>query len=433
MSNCYHVLACRAMDLVQKATASTVAGLIALGALAAHAQPAQPAQPAPDDLSVYVLTMGPGDHPFFKFGHNALWIQARQAPGMVFNWGTFVFDSPLLIPQFLRGRLKYWLSVSDVDMTIDNYRSENRTLEAQELDLSTAQKRELLRRLLDNARPQNRAYLYDYFWDNCSTRVRDAIDAVIGGRIKAAASGPATMTFRDQALRLTADLIPEYVGLHLGLGSLTDRPTTRFEETFIPAVLQAVLRDVRLAGPDGERPLVKAERTIFAADRPAKPVGPPAWTLHFALVGVAVALVFVGAGAMSRRSRAARAAFGALISVVGLVCGLLGTVLVLLWVATNHRSAHANENIFQLAPWTLALAYQGARIALDGPAKLARAHQSALQTVLAAAALSLLGIAGKVFTPFGQNNWAFIFLLLPTWSGLALSLHLAHLASQRRT
>ncbi len=63
-----------------------------------------PAEP----LSVHVLTFGPGTHPFFKFGHNAIWIQDRVArTNQVYNFGTFNFESIWLIPQFLLGRFEY--------------------------------------------------------------------------------------------------------------------------------------------------------------------------------------------------------------------------------------------------------------------------------------------------------------------------------------
>src|SRR5437867_1697879 len=82
--------------------------LLVLGAPArATAAPATPPEP---EIRISVLTMGPGDHPFFKFGHNAVVVEAAGRPPLVYNWGTFDFESPSLITDFLRGRLTYWLS-----------------------------------------------------------------------------------------------------------------------------------------------------------------------------------------------------------------------------------------------------------------------------------------------------------------------------------
>ncbi len=113
--------------------ATALAVLVISGAQFARAEPG-------DDLTIFVLTFGPGDHPFFKFGHNAILVQPKDDGGLVYNFGTFQFDSPALIPKFLRGRFKYWLSVSRMEDTYASYVSDNRTIEAQELDLTPAQK-----------------------------------------------------------------------------------------------------------------------------------------------------------------------------------------------------------------------------------------------------------------------------------------------------
>src|SRR5205814_4952094 len=128
----------------------------------------------------------------------------------------------------------YWLSVSPVERTLHSYESSNRTIEAQELDLTPAERYELWQRLVRNAQPENRAYLYDYFWDNCSTRARDALDVTLGGKLKAAGQAPASMSLRANALRMTSDLLWEYLGLHFGLGSPTDRPMNRCRRPSCP-------------------------------------------------------------------------------------------------------------------------------------------------------------------------------------------------------
>src|SRR5262245_59465499 len=103
--------------------------------------PAVPAPaPPPDPLHVYAMTMGPGNHPFFRFGHNAIWIRDVAAgTDRVYNFGTFRFDSPRLIFDFLGGRLNYWLSVSALTRVIGEYTHENRSVAVQELQLTPEQ------------------------------------------------------------------------------------------------------------------------------------------------------------------------------------------------------------------------------------------------------------------------------------------------------
>jgi hypothetical protein len=380
-------------------------------ARAAHAEPG-------DDLTVSVLTFGPGDHPFFKFGHNAIWVQQSSGQGVIFNFGTFAFDSPGLIPKFLRGRLVYWLSASSPESTLWSYQASNRTIETQELDLTPAERSTMFARLRDNARPEKRDYLYDYFWDNCSTRVRDVVDAVTGGKVREAGRAPGSMTLRAHALRMTADLPWEFFGLHFGLGSTTDQPVDQWSEAFLPEKLRDLLRRVRIDRDGVRRPLVKSERVLFQAERPPPPQRPPGLTGWFALFGLAAGGVLAGLGLMARRRSPARAALGLAAAALGLVLGLLGLILVLLWGATNHRAAYANANILQAAPWALVLLPLGVGTALGR----AWAAPGALLIAASAAVLSAAGLVAKLIPGPAQDNYIFIALLLPIWCGLTFAL-----------
>lgn len=410
-------VACYLSQAMVRRSLVRVALVAALGC-AAGAVPRPAAAEPGEDLTVYVLTFGPGDHPFFKFGHNAIWVQRRGGEGVVFNFGTFNFDSPALIPKFLRGRLTYWLSVGPIEETLYHYQASNRTIEAQELDLTPAERRALYERLVDNARPDKRDYLYDYFWDNCSTRVRDALDGLLAGAVRAAGQGPGAFTLRAHALRMTADLPWQYVGLHLGLGSTTDGPITEWHEAFLPERLRDLLRKVRVERDGEVRPLVKSERVLFAAERVPPPRHPPAALPLFLALGVATGGLLVLAAGPARRRRAARVLLAGAVGLLGLVLGLLGVVLVLLWVATNHKAAHANANILQLAPQALALVVLAVGIARGRATALRRAFLVAAS----AAALSSVGLIAKLLPGPAQDNLAFVALLLPLWAGMALAL-----------
>jgi hypothetical protein len=385
---------------------------VAVALLVGTATPAY-AEPG-DELTVYAITFGPGEHPFLKFGHNAILIQPKDEPGWVFNFGTFDFADPDLILKFLRGRFKYWLSVGGAEATMEAYAAENRTIVSQELDLAAPQKWALWLALRENARPENRAYLYDYFYDNCSTRVRDAIDRVTGGRLRAAGQAPGTLTLRAHALRSVADYLPEYIGLYLGLARATDRPIDRWTETFLPERLTDLLRAVRMPDGAGEKNLVKSEKVIYQSTRPAKPVRPPNWSVYFLGVGVAVGGALALLGRMGRRHKSARILLGCVTAGVGGGLGLLGLILACLWAFTNHKVAHANANILQFAPWTLVLFGYGIGVALGRQ----RATRRAAALALSAAVISVLGIVCKALPGLNQDNWPFILLCLPIWSGL---------------
>lgn len=105
------------------------------------------AQQDDDPLTVYLLTMGTGDMVWEKYGHNALWVRDdASGTDRVYNYGVFDFDSPGYWGRFIRGDWLYELAVSDIEFTLYQYAYLNRTVVAQELALSPAQKAEQLSR-----------------------------------------------------------------------------------------------------------------------------------------------------------------------------------------------------------------------------------------------------------------------------------------------
>jgi hypothetical protein len=390
----------------------------------ASAAPAPPPAPAPSDpLSIYVMTFGPGDHPFFKFGHDALLVRDRATGrDLVYNFGTFRF-APGLIGEFMKGRLTYWLSVSSLSITMASYERENRTIVLQELALPPATKRELVAQLEDNARPEKREYKYDYFLDNCSTRVRDAVDRATGGALHAVARAPGRLTLRDQALRMTADAVPLYLALDLVLAGATDRPIDRWAEMYIPEELERALRTVTVPGPAGPRPLVASEQTAFTADRPPPLERPPARFVPLLLVGLGIALVLVALGWAAPHRPLVRALFGIIVAAWGLLVGFIGCFLVYAWTMTDHVVTHRNENIFLCAPWAVSLLVLGVGVALGWR----RATLNALRVAVAALLFAMLGWGLKAHPAFHQHNAELIALLLPPWFGMAIGLlHARH-------
>jgi hypothetical protein len=392
-------------------------------AVAAAPVPAPP-PPVPDPLSIYVLTFGPGDHPFFKFGHDAILVRDHdKGTDRVYNFGTFRFDSPGLIREFMRGRLTYWLSVSTFEQTVASYERENRTIALQELALPAVEKQVLRLHLDENARPDKREYKYDYFLDNCATRVRDAIDRATGGALRESARAPGRLTLREQALRMTADYLPLYLALDLVLAGVTDRPTDRWAEMYIPDELARGLRAVALAGPSGTRPLVAGEQTLFLARRPPPLDQPPARGVSLLLVGLGIALLFIALGWAAPHRPSVRVLFGLAIAAWSLAVGFVGCFLLYAWLFTDHVVAHRNENIFLCAPWALVLGALGVGVAFGSR----QARLTALRFAVAGLLLALAGWGLKAHPAFHQHNAAFIALLLPPWMGMAVGLlHARH-------
>ncbi|MEZ4296032.1 MAG: DUF4105 domain-containing protein [Polyangiaceae bacterium] len=319
----------------------------------------RPAQATPgDELTVYVLTFGPGDHAFYKFGHDAIWIHNASAPvtrplqrDPVYNFGTFAFGDPALIPKFVRGKFMYWLSKQSIGTTVRIYQAENRSVEAQELNLTAAQKKALFDALEENAKEENKYYKYDYYRDNCATRVRDAVDTAIGGKLKEASQEPASMTWRQHTLRLTQEDAVLSMALTVVMGDVIDRPLTQWEEMFLPAYVQTGLRRVKVTGPDGsEMPLVRTEKVLAKTTRGPLPTETPRWLIWNLLAGLVLGGGMWVTGRFAKENLGARIGLSVLLFLAGFLC-ILGVLFVFVWVGTDHEVGWHNENILQFVPW----------------------------------------------------------------------------------
>jgi hypothetical protein len=364
------------------------------------------------------MTFGPGRQVWERFGHNAVWIHdPASGTDRAYNYGLFDFHQENFLLRFARGQMWYWMEGFPAESYAQVYVRDNRSVWIQELALPLEARRELKRFLEWNERPENRFYHYDYYRDNCSTRVRDAIDRVIGGRLKAQTEHVSTgTTYRFHTQRLTANDPVIFTALLVALGRPVDRPISAWEEMFLPLQLREHLRRVTIPGPSGTPiPLVRSERTIFLSTAPDPPAAPPSWTSAYLVLGLAIGGGALGLAALSRRSSVARWLLAVLLGGWTLLTGLAGVVLVGLWGLTDHVMAAHNENLLQASPLALLLA-----LLLPG---VFRHHAGAARAArLIALAILLLSIAGalaKLLPGFHQVNGPVVALALPAHAGMA--------------
>lgn len=361
---------------------------------------------------VSVLTFGPGDQTFSKFGHDALWVHDPRKPprqrDLVYNYGTFRFDSPWLIVDFLKGRLDYWLSVSTLERTVAAYRAANRSVSAQELALTSAQIEALTAFLAENAKPENASYRYDYYRDNCATRIRDVLDRHLGGALKSSAAAAAPLTYREHTRRLTVDAPLLFFALDLALGPLIDRPISEWEEMFLPARVASKLDQLKTA--EGA-PLVRRRFDLFEARRAPPPEGAPSFRWGWLLLGLGVGGGLYALARVERRW--ARASLAAGLGLVSAVAGLLGVLLLVLWLGTDHEVTYWNQNVLLCPFWMLAVPFLAPGFARSQP----RQTSAMLRLVAAAAAASLLALVLRAVLPSSQHTGPALSLFVPAWLG----------------
>ena len=375
-----------------------------------------PSTPSPgSELEVALLTFETGGLIWERFGHNAILIHdAAAGTDRLYDYGRFSFKQAHFFLKFARGEMWYSMGESDdPDAVVRFYAAEGRRIWLQELDLTPAQRLKLRAFLEWNIRPENAGYAYDYYRDNCSTRIRDALDLALGGPIRRYGVRPSGMTWREETRRLDEHNPLLYTGLMIGLGRPVDLEMSRWEQMFLPIRLRAHLDSVSVTGPDGvARPVVRSERVLAEGGRWPVPERPHDWTLRYLAAGIALGGLLVLLG------RRAPVAFLAVATLWALVAGLVGGLLTWLWGFSSHRAAHQNENLLLFNLLVLLLAFL-LPAAVRGRR---RAIQPARRLALVVTALAALGLVIKLVPGFHQSNLELIALALPVHAGVWLGL-----------
>lgn len=368
------------------------------------------AQAAP---RIGIATMQPGEIFFERFGHNAIIVDdPAQGEPLSYNFGFFDMDEDGFFGSFVAGDMQYFLAELPWRYDLQHYVDTGRGVSIQWLNLDDDQATALATALAENAKPENARYRYDYFLDNCATRVRDAVDRVLGGALKPQLiSRSQGNTFRSEAVRLASPAVWMWLGFDLGLGPSADQPMSRWEEAYVPMRLAASLREAKL--PDG-RPLVAEEVTVTPHRiAPEPPEFQRDWW-RWLIAGLALASLWLWLQARAPRSAASIALL------FWLVTGLLGALMAFIWFGSGHRFGWANHNLLLLSPLCLLLLPGGWR-------RMRGRHAASTPDRIFRFALTLI-TAGAVIAPFlhwivatPQANAHWIALLLPVHTAFAIA------------
>jgi hypothetical protein len=405
--------------------ARTIAGAtLALCAAFGAARAQTPRSPAPgprastpaasDDLDILLVTFGLGQEVFERFGHNAIWVHdAMNGTDVTYDWGNFSFQQPHFLRRFLTGDTRYWMEAKDANAMVEFYRGLGRPITLQRLRLTPDQKRNLRDFLRWNALEENKYYRYDYYLDNCSTRLRDALDRVLGGALRTATDSIRTpLSYRRESVRLTDGDRPIQTGIDIALGRPADAPLTVWETFFIPMRLRDAVRGVTVPdGVTGARvPLVLSERMIEpypGTPRVVELQTAPRLVWRLLAVGLVMAALVAGIRVMAVSRRGAVWGLAVVMAAWSLLCGVIGVVLVLAWTATRHIFWAWNENLFVASPLSLLLVVLLPMMLLAG-----RAVRATRVVAIAVVALAVVGLV-LALIPGGQENRAIVALFLP--------------------
>lgn len=296
---------------------------------------------------VQFLTASPGSQIYELEGHSGLRIIHPELGDFVVNWGVFDFDSPNFVYRFVKGETDYIAAACPTSDFVASYARHGRAVSYLTLRLDSLQAERLTALVIDNLRPENRVYRYNYVLDNCATRPIDLIEKAVGGNLTLGAPdipSENSGTFRN-IMRLYHRNYPWYqFGIDLALGNGIDHTLTNRQKAFAPTVLECQAEQA--LRPDGT-PLTLGTEILVAGDEHGTALAPTPWWITplavcWAIFAVVISLTVadINRGSVSRWLDSLL--FGAM--------GLTGCVIAFLIFISVHEATSPNWLILWLNP-----------------------------------------------------------------------------------
>ncbi|MDA0195068.1 MAG: DUF4105 domain-containing protein [Bacteroidetes bacterium] len=309
------------------------------------------AQTLSKDAEISVLTLGPDQSEVFTaFGHSAIRV-ADEANGfdLIYNYGVFDFNQPNFYLNFALGKLYYRLGQHSYNRFRDAYIQENRTIIEQVLNLDSAERQNLFDYLQWNAQPENQFYYYNYIYDNCATKIRDVLDTVLQNRVVYDYSFvEEELSFRD-----LMDLYLGYqpwgdFGIDLCLGLGIDKVATGYHYMYLPDYIERAFDKAVIKTSNGTKPLIRETVVTYQAV-------PEVFKETSVTPTIVFILVFFVFGFISFKDLKANKRTNWVDLLLFSTAGLIGCLLLFLWVFTQHISQY-NFNLLWALPVHLPIA-----------------------------------------------------------------------------
>ncbi|MRX64436.1 DUF4105 domain-containing protein [Maribacter luteus] len=323
--------------------------LLLLTSLVAHSQ-----TPELTPLSkISVLTCGPGDQLYSTFGHSAFRVK-DPAIGIdvVYNYGVFDFYSDNFYVKFAQGKLDYMLARQQFSNFIREYKHDKRWVNEQVLQLSQSERNELFQFLENNYLPENRAYPYDFFYNNCATKIWDVLDSVYHEKLVFNEGFLDKQYTHRELIRLNMPLNSwSSFGIDLALGAVIDDVATPKEHMFLPQYIMQQLNSAQL----DNKPIAPKETSIYkpgSHEHKSSFISTPLfWTLALLIIVVTLTVLDFK---KNRRTKS-------IDFVLFLLTGIAGIVIFFLWFLTDHSATANNLNILWAFPLNLIFAFMVCR------------------------------------------------------------------------
>ncbi|HIE45482.1 MAG TPA: DUF4105 domain-containing protein [Flavobacteriaceae bacterium] len=299
------------------------------------------AQQLSNTAEVSVITVEAGEALNDTWGHSAIRIKDRKLGfDIVYNYGTYDFNTPNFYTKFMQGKLLFDLGVNKFPDFLRHYKRQNRGVIEQVLDLTQAQKQAYFDYLQNNAKPENSKYLYEFFFDNCATKIRVVNTEILNKEVTYHDElFNDDVTFRDLIYQKLDNHPWGKFGIDIALGSVIDRKATPKEFTFLPSYIFENFKHAQIKKDGKVLPLVKQTNFLYKQRETVIKNSIITPLLMFSLLALLVLFLTYRDFKYKIQNRH-------LDFIILLVTGLVGLLVVLLWFATDHSATKNNYNIF---------------------------------------------------------------------------------------
>ena len=298
------------------------------------------------NATVSVVTCGPGNELYSAFGHSAFRV-SDPILGLdkIYNYGTFDFNAPNFYLNFAKGKLIYLLSTSDFSRFLRLYQYENRWVKIQVLNLSSEEIQHMFNFLENNAKQENRDYQYDFFYDNCSTKIEEVVQSVLKDKVVFSNNHiTSNKSHRDLITDYTKDFKWGKFGIDLALGSVIDDKASKNDYKFLPDYIFEAFKNATIQKNSNIEPLVNKEMTILKEipfEKPIEYLSP----LNV-ILAISLLIIFITYKNHQKSKRNKTIDF-----TIYFFTGIIGIVVLLLWFASSHTATYKNYNfLWAFAP-----------------------------------------------------------------------------------
>lgn len=289
------------------------------------------------ESEVSILTIGPGFVLNDAFGHSAIRIKdPLQNIDLIFDYGRYDFQAKGFYLNFAKGKLDYEIGWTYSEDFISNYKLQQRRVTAQIINLTLKEKQNLFEVLQTNIQPQNKSYSYDFFYNNCATKIKDVLVDTSNKNISfLTPENFEQLTFRE----LIRSHVPQNswggLGIDAALGSVIDRLASVEEHLFLPKYLDEILKHSKF-DPEATKLVLRSE--VLNQTQKSKPS--TFWWSPLVILGL-VSITIIGMTYYDWTSKSRNKFLDALLF---FTTGSIGILILFLWFATDHTATAYNYN-----------------------------------------------------------------------------------------